>query len=89
MHAKAHSPSQQTLSVAPQAGAVVIAMTAQMLTQSAEQHMPVPVIVTSSTPDEGPYQRLALRACQSEHRFPPASVCYEVEDRSMPSVSSF
>jgi len=46
-------------------------------------------MLAASKSDEGPYERLALRASQSEQRFPPTSACYEVADRSMPSVSSF
>jgi hypothetical protein len=48
-----------------------------------------PNTLTTHKPDEGAYLRLALKARQLDQRFPPTSSCYEVEDRSLPSVSSF
>ena len=50
---------------------------------------PIPKPRPTCVPDEGAYLRLALKARQLEQRFPPTSVCYELEDRFKPSVSSF
>jgi hypothetical protein len=87
MHVKDHAALQQVLSTTP-----VIALTAlipEKESKTALTLVRVPNTLSTRRPDEGAYLRLALKACQSEQRFPPTSVCYEVEDRSLPSVSSF
>jgi hypothetical protein len=104
MHLQDHSTSQQVLSATLPKVPVVLAVTAQVLvfptgqvveeqpsTPTPKQGIPVRTVNTLMTrkPDEGAYLRLALKACQLEQRFPPTSSCYEVDDRSLPSVSSF
>ncbi len=104
MHIQEHSTSQQVLSATPTSAPVVLSLAAQMVVSPtrkfADEQTPelilkvakpprTPNTLTTRKPDEGAYLRLALKASQSEQRFPPTSSCYEVDDRSLPSVSSF
>jgi hypothetical protein len=104
MHLQDHSASQPVLSSPHNPDSFVVGLTAHLrVTVSPDVPGPpklkelkivsrsprIANTLSTHAPDEGAYRRLALKACQTEHRFPPASACYEVEDRTLPSVSSF